>query len=126
MGLHKHLTHSGFLMDLACVKDILRELQGLSLKLQWRDMSLVDATRQIQQTTDVLTAMKENGSKSTTKAEQRTSLGLFKDVQLVECRGEINRHQFYQSVIDGLKRRMPESDHFWPQDRNAFSPVWRK
>jgi hypothetical protein len=69
LGLHKHLTHSGFLMDLACMKDILRELQGLSLKLQRREMSLVDATRQIQQTTDVLTAMKESGGKSPLKAE---------------------------------------------------------
>ena len=56
-------------MDLACMKDILRELQGLSLKLQRREMSLVDATRQIQQTTDVLTAMKESGGKSPLKAE---------------------------------------------------------
>ena len=28
-------------MDQACMKDILRELQGLSMKLQRRDMSLV-------------------------------------------------------------------------------------
>lgn len=112
------------------MKDILHELQGLSLKLQWRDMSLVDATCQIQQTTDVLTGMKESGGKSTLKAEQCTSWGLFKDVQVVEGKGKINCHQFYQSVIDGLKRWMLESDfiqmlkplekHFWPQDRNAL------
>ena len=74
--------------------------------------------------------MKESVGKSTLKAEQCTSLGLFENVELVECRGKINRRQFYQSVIDGLKRRMPESDlvhmlkpldkHFWPQDRNAL------
>lgn len=45
LGLHKHLTNSGFLVDLACMKDILRELQGLSLKFQQRDMNLVDASR---------------------------------------------------------------------------------
>ena len=122
LGLHKHLTHSGFLMGLDCMKDILHELQRLPLKLQWRDMSLVDATSQILQTTDVLTAMKESGGKSTLKAEQRTSLDPFKNVQLVEGRGKIS--QFYQSVIDGIKRQMPESDlvymlkpldnHFWP------------
>ena len=130
MGLHKHLTHTGFLMDLACMKDMLRELQGLSLKLQRRDLSLVDATRHIQQTLDVLTAMKEIGGKSTLKAEQRASVGLFKDVEVSEGREKINRRQFYQSVIDGLRMRMPESDlvqmlkplekHFWPKDRNEL------
>ncbi|KAL2095659.1 hypothetical protein ACEWY4_007807 [Coilia grayii] len=129
LGLHKHLTHT-FVMDLACMKDALRELQGLSLKLQRRDLSLVDATRHIQQTMDVLAAMKESGGKSTLKAEQRASIGLFKDVELSEGREKINRRQFYQSVIDGLKMRMPESDlvqmlkpldkHFWPKDRNAL------
>lgn len=55
---------------------------------------------------------------------------LFKDVQLVEGTGKINLNQLYQSVIDNLTRRRPESDllqmlkpldkRFWPQDRNAL------
>ena len=45
------------------MNDTLHELQGLS--------------------TDVLTAMKESGGKCTLKAEQRTSMGLFKGVQLI-------------------------------------------
>lgn len=43
-GLHNHLTNSGFVEDLAVMKDILRELQSLSLKLQRREMTLVDST----------------------------------------------------------------------------------
>ncbi len=70
-GLHKLLTSTGFLADLACMKDALRELQSLSLKLQRRETSLVDASCYIQQTIDILTAMKDCGGKSTQKAEQR-------------------------------------------------------
>ncbi|KAI9516433.1 hypothetical protein NQZ68_015934 [Dissostichus eleginoides] len=50
--------------------------------------------------------------------------------ELVESSGKIKRGQFYQSVIDNLKKRMPESDlvnmlkplnkRFWPQDHNAL------
>ncbi len=130
LALYKHLTNSGFLLDLACMKDILCELQGLSLKCQQRYITLVDASCHILQSIDILKAMKASGGKSTPKAEQRTSLGLFKDVQLVEGTGKINRNQLYQSVIDNLTRRMPESDllqmlkpldkRFWPQDRNAL------
>lgn len=104
LALYKHLTNSGFLLDLACMKDILRELQGLSLKCQQRDITLVDASCHILQCIDILKAMKASGGKSTQKAEQRTSLGLFKDVQLVEGTGKINRNQLYQSVIDNLTR----------------------
>ncbi|KAI9542133.1 hypothetical protein NQZ68_023716 [Dissostichus eleginoides] len=43
-GLLKHLTNSGFVEDLAVMKDILRELQSLSLKLQRREMTLVDSS----------------------------------------------------------------------------------
>ncbi|KAK5885929.1 hypothetical protein CesoFtcFv8_017017 [Champsocephalus esox] len=73
--------------------------------------------------------MKECGGKSAQKAEERITQGLFKGVELVESSGKIKRGQFYQSVIDNLKKRMPESDlvnmlkplkRFWPQDRNAL------
>jgi len=76
--------------------------------------------------------MKSSGGKST-QTEGRTahvSLGLFKTVQLVAGTGKINRNQLYQSVIDNLTWRMPESDliqmlkpmnkRFWPRERNAL------
>ncbi|KAK5892621.1 hypothetical protein CesoFtcFv8_012982 [Champsocephalus esox] len=74
--------------------------------------------------------MKECGGKSAQKAEERITQGLFKGLELVESSGQIKRGQFYQSVIDNLTKRMPESDlvhmlkplnkRFWPQDRNAL------
>ncbi|XP_063730111.1 E3 SUMO-protein ligase KIAA1586-like [Eleginops maclovinus] len=128
LGLHKQLSNAGFVADLACMKDMLRELQALSLRLQQRD--IVSANCQIQQCIDVLSALKECGGKPAQKAEDRITQRLFKGVELVECSGKIKRGQFYQSVIDNLKKRMPESDlvnmlkplnkRFWPQDRNAL------
>lgn len=67
LGLHKHLTNSGFLVDLACMKDVLRELQGLSLKLQQRDMSLVDASHHIQQDRNALILYGENEMRALAK-----------------------------------------------------------
>lgn len=124
-GLLKHLANSGFVEDLAVMKDILRELQGLSLKLQKREVSLVDSSLAIQQTIDVLTSMKTSGGgKSTKKAEQTVSSGRFKDVELSEGRAKINRSQLYESVIVSLAKRLPESNlvlklkaldkRFWP------------
>ena len=78
----------------------------------------------------ILTVVKASGGKSTLEAKQHTSLGLFKDVELVEDRDKINWSQFYQSVIDRLTKQIPESDlvkmlkllhkHFRPQDCNAL------
>lgn len=68
--LYKHLTNSRCLLDLACMKYILRELQGLSLKCQKRDITLADASCHILQSVDILKAMKASGGKSTQKAEQ--------------------------------------------------------
>ncbi|KAF3834417.1 hypothetical protein F7725_025621 [Dissostichus mawsoni] len=69
-GLLKHLTNSGFVEDLAVMKDILRELQSLSLKLQRREMTLVDSSVHIKQTINVLTAMKTTGGRSSAGFEQ--------------------------------------------------------
>ena len=129
-GLHKLLTSAGFLADLATMKDVLQELQSLLLKLQRRETSLVDASCYIQQTIDVLTAMKISGGKSTQKVEEGIATGMFKDVELSESRPKINRLQFYQSIIDSLKKRLPEPDLvrmlkpldkcFWPEQRSAL------
>ncbi|KAK1887894.1 E3 SUMO-protein ligase KIAA1586 [Dissostichus eleginoides] len=112
------------------MKDVLRELKSLSLKLQRRETSLVDASCYIQQTIDVLTAMKISGGKSTQKVEEGIATGMFKDVELSESRPKINRLQFYQSIIDSLKKRLPEPDlvrmlkpldkRFWPEQRSAL------
>ncbi|KAL2096749.1 hypothetical protein ACEWY4_005956 [Coilia grayii] len=127
-GLLKHLTSTGFLSDLAVMKDILRELQGLSLRLQRRDTSLVDASRQIHQSIEVLTAMKDAVGKTESKIQAGITTGQLKNVVLRETQPKINRGQFYQSIIDSLQKRLPDSElvamlkpldvHFWPTDRS--------
>ncbi|XP_059386262.1 E3 SUMO-protein ligase KIAA1586-like isoform X2 [Carassius carassius] len=69
-GLLNRLTCTGFVNDLATIKDVLRELQSLSLKLQNRSTSLMDATREIKMTIEVLKAFKITPGKSMEKAEE--------------------------------------------------------
>ncbi|KAI9541126.1 hypothetical protein NQZ68_033586 [Dissostichus eleginoides] len=54
--------------------------------------------------------MKISGGKSTQKVKEGIATGMFKDVELSESRPKINRLQFYQSIIDSLKKRLPEPD----------------
>ena len=127
--MRRFRTSTGFLADLAWMTDVLRELQSLSLKLQRKQTSLAEASYHIQQTADVSTAMRASGGKSTQKAEQSRSTGLFKGVELSESRPKINRLQFYQSIINSLKKRLPEPDlvqmlkpldkRFWPQQHSS-------
>ncbi|KAK0133231.1 E3 SUMO-protein ligase KIAA1586 [Merluccius polli] len=129
-GLLKHLTSTGFVSDLAVMKDVLRELQGLSLRLQRRETSLVDASRHIHQTIEVLAAMKEIGGKTESKIQASITSGQLKNVVLRETQPKINKGQFYQSIIDNLKKRLPDSElvamlkplnaHFWPSDRSEL------
>lgn len=129
-GLLKHLTSTGFLSDLAVMKDVLRELQGLSLRLQRQDVSLVDASRQIQQTIEVVSAMKDSGGKTERKIQDAIEAGQLRNVNLRETQAKINRGQFYQSIIDNLQKRLPDSElvamlkpldaHFWPTDRSGL------
>lgn len=53
-GLHKQQTSTDFLSDWAVMNDVLRELQGLFLRQQRRDTSLVDASRHILPTIEVV------------------------------------------------------------------------
>lgn len=93
------------------MKDVLRELQSLSLKLQRRGTTLVDSHRYIQQTIEILNAMKMHGGKSTAKAQQSILAGLFKGVSVTGERiGRINSPQLYQAVVDNLTARLPSDD----------------
>lgn len=93
------------------MKDILRELRSPSLKLQQRDSSLVSSFFYVQQTVKILSAMKTRGGKSIFKAEQCVPVGQFKGVTLVGDRaGMINRHQFFQAVVENLTACMPTDD----------------
>ncbi|XP_063058141.1 E3 SUMO-protein ligase KIAA1586-like [Engraulis encrasicolus] len=128
LGLLKYFTSANFLSDLGLMKDVLRELQSLSLKLQKRETTIVDSFQFVAQTIEVLTALKVNGGKSTHKAEQAVQAGSFKGVSLIgEGAGKISKQQFIQAVVDHLNARMPADDFVkmleplqkctWPENR---------
>lgn len=131
LGLLKYLSNASFVHDLACMKDVLRELQSLSLKLQKRETTIVQSYHHVKQTTEILNAMKSQGGKSAAKAQQGLSVGVFKGVNIVGDRaGKINSQQFYQAVVDNLTARMPADDLIcilqpldkssWPENREEL------
>ncbi|KAK5888612.1 hypothetical protein CesoFtcFv8_014688 [Champsocephalus esox] len=75
--------------------------------------------------------MKTTGGRSTKKAEQGVSSGFFKDVELTEGRGKINKPRFYESVVATLTKRLPESSlvealkaldkRFWPGEQEDLT-----
>ncbi|XP_051502617.1 E3 SUMO-protein ligase KIAA1586-like [Myxocyprinus asiaticus] len=109
-GLLKRLTCSGFVKDLATIKDVLREIQSLSLKLQSRSTSLMDATWEINMTIEVLKAMKTTRGTSVEKVEEGLNKADFKGVPLHFSKENINQLQFLQAIIDSLTSRMPDPE----------------
>ncbi|KAK5890326.1 hypothetical protein CesoFtcFv8_013854 [Champsocephalus esox] len=111
------------------MKDVLRELQSLSLKLQIRDTSLVDASRYIRRF-EVLSATKDNDGKPELKVKAGITSGQFKGVDIKEINPKVKKSQFYQSIIDNLTRCLPDSElvtmlkpmdqHVWPKERTEL------
>ena len=66
-GLEKKLGTVSFLRDLALMKDVLRELSYLSLKLQSRTCNIVTSYAEVDSTIAVLKAMKTAGGEKSTK-----------------------------------------------------------
>jgi hypothetical protein len=85
------------------MKDMLRELSSLSLKLQSRTCNIVTTFSKVDSTTAVLKAMKTaGGGKSKKKALAVSATNTFKGVQLAEGKLGINAEQFMTAVIDEL------------------------
>jgi len=106
-GLLKKLTTVSFLTDLATMKDVLRELSSLSLKLQSRTCNIVTGFSEIDSTITVLKAMKTaGGGKSTMKVLAISATNTFKGVPLAVGKPGINAGQFMAAVIDELSRRV--------------------
>ena len=57
-GLRSKLATKSFVMDMAVMKDVLRELASLSLKMQARSATVVTSLDNVASTTRVLAAMK--------------------------------------------------------------------
>ncbi|XP_052446063.1 E3 SUMO-protein ligase KIAA1586-like [Carassius gibelio] len=129
-GLLNRLTCIGFVNDLATIKDVLRELHSLSLKLQKRSTSFMEATREIKMTIEVLKAFKITPGKSMEKAAEAVQVGEFKQVPLRSSKENVNRFLFLQAIINSLSSRMPDTNLTkiitpldplnWPKSRESL------
>ncbi|XP_026108303.1 E3 SUMO-protein ligase KIAA1586-like [Carassius auratus] len=80
------------------------------LELSNRSTSLMEATREIKMTIEVLKAFKITPGKSMEKAAEAVKVGEFKQVPLRSSKENVNRFLFLQAIIDSLSSRMPLHD----------------
>jgi hypothetical protein len=105
-GLAQKLATVSFLNDLAIMKDVLRELSCLSLKLQSRTCNLVTSYAEVDATMAILKALKiSGGGKSTKKVLAIGTTNTFKGVLLTDGKPSINAGQFMTAILDELDRR---------------------
>ncbi|KAF3836812.1 hypothetical protein F7725_004276, partial [Dissostichus mawsoni] len=126
-GLLKHLTNSGFMEDLAVMKDILQPVSQAAEKRN--DTCGLKCPHQTNH--QCFDRHEDDRGRSTKKAEQGVSSGFFKDVELTEGRGKINKPRFYESVVATLTKRLPESSLvqtlkaldkcFWPGEQEDLT-----
>jgi len=88
------------------MKDVLRELSFLSLKLQSRTCNMVTSYAEVSRTMAVLKALKSaGGGKSTRRLVDIETSHTFKGVPLTDGRPGINAGQFITAIMDYLDRR---------------------
>jgi len=131
VGLQKKLANVKFLCDLALMKDVLREISFLSLKLQERQISVNEAVSNVQTTVKVLQAIKANDGQSSKKIQSclakasQENIVSFKGVALqgtAEQKGNIDKKQFLQAVIDSVTRRFPDPSRQFIKDLSVLDP----
>ncbi|XP_069476319.1 E3 SUMO-protein ligase KIAA1586-like [Ambystoma mexicanum] len=113
-GLLKKLTSNSFVKDLGLMCDALQELKDLSLALQSRDITIVDAHRLLVGQVRRFFAMKESPGEFASTAQSAVDCGHFKGVHISQGRANsvsLNERQFYQSLSVNLaKRCAPDLD----------------
>lgn len=106
LNFAKKLATVSFLNDLVIMKDVLRELSCLSLKLQSRTCNLVTSYAEVDATMAILKALKiAGGGKSTNKVLAIGTTNTFKGVLLTDGKPSINAGHFMTAILDELDRR---------------------
>ena len=109
-GLATKLGTVSFLKDLAVMKDMLRELSYLSLKIQSRTCNIVKSYEEVKSTIAVVRALIiAGGGKSSKKVACIDTTYTFKGVPLTVGKAGINASQFMTAVLDSLTRRTVSS-----------------
>ena len=112
LGFVNHMQTTGFVTDLANMKDVLWELSDLSLDLQRRDMSVPEAHAAVHTKVAYLQALcnLDKPGRSLETAQNQMDNKTFKHVQLSENAAKIHCQQFLQAVFDNLKGQFPDDD----------------
>ncbi|XP_078542378.1 E3 SUMO-protein ligase KIAA1586-like [Lissotriton helveticus] len=113
-GLLKKLTSYSFIRDLGVMCDALQELKDLSLSLQKRDITIVNAHRLLVSQVRIFIAMKDSPGEFASAAQRAVDEGKFKNVPLSHGRSNsvaLNQNQFYQSLSVNINKRCaPDSE----------------
>lgn len=124
-GLAKKLGTVSFLRDLSLMKDVLRELSFLSLKLQARTCNMVTSFAEVSTTIAVLKAMKTaGGGKTTKKIVDIGTTYTFKGVPLTDGKPGINAGQFMAAILDYLSRRTETRSTLLGDLQKLYKTTW--
>jgi hypothetical protein len=133
MGLANKIQSFTFIAELALLKDILTTLKHLSLYLESRSASILDAKDRLDTTVHTLTALKTADGLTFSEFRQQIAAGgKFNGIEVTRTKDDENafeqmRLQFVQALLDNLLRRCPDrlllnagavlSPSSWPVDR---------
>jgi len=134
LGMSKKIGSFEFVSQLALIRDVLDTLHGLSLYLQKRDASILDAGDRLQTAMRTLNAMKTcNGLSVAAVLSGIDANGEFRGIKIVKSNGceeqfAHMRTQFIQAIIDNVTSRFPPatlmeagavlSPLSWPDDED--------
>jgi len=112
IGLLKTLASPEFVNDLAIMCDVLQELSNLSIELQSRTITLMQAEQSIKRCIRVITSFKTNNDDYMHQAEIAIKDMKFKNIDLTSNKKMIstNKNQFLTSIGNNLQSRLLDND----------------
>lgn len=112
IGLLKKLASPEFVNDLAIMCDVLQELSNLSIELQSRTITLMQAEQSIKRCIRVITSFKINNGDYMHQAEIAIKDMKFKNIDLTSNKKmiSINKNQFLTSIENNLQSRLFDND----------------
>lgn len=107
-GLHRKLTSTCFVLDLALMCDALQELSEVSEELQNRDIDLFRANKKLQILANTFVARKDNPGTFYEQAVTSVNNKRFMGIKLYEKTKEdpINPVVFYDNLAQSIEKRM--------------------
>lgn len=113
LGLYKKLTSPEFISDLALMSDVLYELSYLSLALQNKSITLIQADSQIKRAIRVIESFKYKNGDHMNKFKEAQKTMIFQNVKLASYSRiiSINKNQFITSICNNLNSRLLDNSN---------------